>query len=122
MWDAEKRTAAALAAQYRALAALHELDGSYEEAAELDDVDPLRAALALRVTKNAASWQLRDAHQAVHLFPRALEMLESGAMPSAWFQKMLKSSRPSTIPRAGISISLSRPGRWISLPSGSSRC
>lgn len=94
VWDAEKRTAAALAAQYRALAALHELDGSYEEAAELDDVDPLRAALALRVTKNAASWQLRDAHQAVHLFPRALEMLESGAMPSAWFQKMLKSSRP----------------------------
>lgn len=93
VWDAEKRVAVALGEQYRALAELHQHDGQYEEAAELDDVDPLRAALALRVTRNAAVWQLRDAHQAVHLFPRALERLESGVMPSAWFQRMLKSSR-----------------------------
>ena len=108
VWDAEKTTAAALAAQYRALADLHELDGAYEEAAEVDEVDPLRAALALRITKNAASWQLRDAHQAVHLFPRTLEMLETGSLPSAWFQKMLRTSRSlSDASRQNLDIAVS---------------
>lgn len=93
VWDAEKSTARALAEQYRALAALYEHDGQYEEVTELDEVDTARAALALRVTSNGAAWQLRDAYQAVHLFPNTLVLLESGTMPSAWFLRMLKSSR-----------------------------
>lgn len=70
VWDAEKRTALCLADKYRALADLFEHDGGYEEVTELDDVDTLRAGLALRVTRSAAGWQLRDAYQAVHLFPQ----------------------------------------------------
>ena len=93
VWDAERATALALAAQYRALAALHEFEGEYEDACELDEVETLRAALGLRVTRSAASWRLRDAYQAVNHFPRTLENLESGSMPSAWFQKMLKTSQ-----------------------------
>ncbi|WP_299299539.1 HNH endonuclease signature motif containing protein [uncultured Brachybacterium sp.] len=93
VWDAEKRTALCLADKYRALADLFEHDGGYEEVTELDDVDTLRAGLALRVTRSAAGWQLRDAYQAVHLFPQCLSALESGAFPAAWFQKMLKTSR-----------------------------
>ncbi|MEJ6543327.1 HNH endonuclease [Brachybacterium paraconglomeratum] len=93
VWDAERATALALAAQYRALAALHEFEGEYEDACELDEVETLRAALGLRVTRSAASWRLRDAYQAVNHFPRTLDNLESGSMPSAWFQKMLKTSQ-----------------------------
>lgn len=93
IWDAEKEMARCLAEKHRALADLYELDGDYEEITEVDSVDTARAALALRVTASAAGWQLRDAHQAVHLFPRCLEALESGALPSTWFEKMLRTSR-----------------------------
>ena len=93
VWDAERASALALAAQYRALAALHEFEGEYEDTCELDEVETLRAALGLRVTRSAASWRLRDAYQAVQHFPRTLENLESGRMPSAWFQRMLKTSQ-----------------------------
>ena len=96
VWDAERNVALSLAAQYRALAELHEHEGEYEETCEMDEVDTLRAGLGLRVTRSSAGWQLRDAYQAVHLFPRALARLESGAMPSAWFQRMLRSARPLT--------------------------
>ena len=96
VWDAEKNTARCLAEQYRALAELHEHEGEYEEIAEFDEVGTLRAGLALRVTRSAASWQLRDAYQAVHLFPRALERMGEGIMPSAWFLRMLKTSRDLT--------------------------
>ena len=93
VWDLEKITAAVQAEQYRALAELFDHDGEYEELSDGTDVDATRAALALRVTTNAASWQLRDAYQAVHLFPQSLEMLSIGEMPSTWFQRMLKKSR-----------------------------
>src|SRR5690606_15726951 len=39
VWDAERATSFALAAQYRALAALHEFEGEYEDACELDEVE-----------------------------------------------------------------------------------
>lgn len=93
VWDAQKHEARALAEKYRSLAGLYEHDGDYEETTELDSVNTTRAALALRVTGSAAGWWLRDAYQAVHLFPQCLAALESGRMASAWFQKMLKSSR-----------------------------
>src|SRR5699024_5049447 len=93
VWDAQVQEARALAEKYRALAELYQHDGEYEEVTELDSVDTTRAALALRVTGGAAGWQLRDGYQAVHLFPRCLAALEAGDMPSAWFQKMLRSSR-----------------------------
>ncbi|MGP9538379.1 HNH endonuclease signature motif containing protein [Brachybacterium sp. AOP43-C2-M15] len=93
VWDAERQSALCLAEKYRALAELHAHEGEYEEFAEFDEVDTTRAVLALRVTANAAAGQLRDAHQAVHLFPRAFAALEAGKMPSAWFQSMIKSSR-----------------------------
>src|SRR5699024_6016504 len=93
VWDAQVQEARALAEKYRALAELYQHDGEYEEVTELDSVDTTRAALALRVTGGAAGWQLRDGYQAVHLFPRGLAALEAGDMPSAWFQKMLRSSR-----------------------------
>lgn len=96
VWDAEKQEARCLAEKHRALAELYDHDGDYEEAAEVEAVDATRAGLALRVTTGAARWHLRDAYQAVHLFPRCLAALESGALPSAWFQKMLKSSRSLT--------------------------
>ena len=94
VWDAERAVAQSLAAQYRALAALHEHEGEYEEVCETDEVDTLRAGLGLRVTRSAAGWQLRDAYQAVHMLPHALARMESGALPSAWFQRMLRSARP----------------------------
>lgn len=94
VWDAERAVAQSLAAQYRALAALHEHEGEYEETCEMDEVDTLRAGLGLRVTRSSAGWQLRDAYQAVHMLPRALARMDSGAMPSAWFQRMLRSARP----------------------------
>ncbi|WP_394217159.1 HNH endonuclease signature motif containing protein [Brachybacterium vulturis] len=93
VWDAEKQEARCLAEKHRALAELYEHDGQYEETAEVEAVDAARAGLALRVTTGAAGWHLRDAYQAVHLFPRCLAALESGVLPSTWFQKMLKSSR-----------------------------
>jgi hypothetical protein len=93
VWGLEKITAAVQAEQYRALAELFDHDGEYEELSDGTDVDATRAALALRVTTNAASWQLRAAYQAVHLFPQSLEMLSIGEMPSTWFQRMLKKSR-----------------------------
>ncbi|ATG53215.1 HNH endonuclease [Brachybacterium vulturis] len=96
VWDAEKQEARCLAEKHRALAELYEHDGEYEEVTEVDSVDATRAALALRVTTGAAGWYLRDAYQAVHLFPRCLAALESGVLPSTWFQKMLKSSRSLT--------------------------
>jgi hypothetical protein len=96
VWDAERALAQSLAARYRALAELHGREGEYEETCEVDEVDTLRAGLGLRVTRSTAGWQLRDAYQAVHMLPRALARLESGAMPSAWFQRMLRSARPLT--------------------------
>ena len=96
VWDAEKHEARCLAEKHRALADLYDHDGEYEEAPEVDSVSATRAGLALRVTSSAASWHLRDGYQAVHLFPRCLALLESGNLPSAWFQKMLKSSRSLT--------------------------
>src|SRR5699024_12853602 len=93
---AAKSTARCLAEHSRALAELHEHEGEYEEIAEFDEVGTLRAGLALRVTRSAATWQLRDAYQAVHLFPRALERMGEGIMPSAWFLRMLKTSRDLT--------------------------
>ncbi|MEE1617896.1 HNH endonuclease signature motif containing protein [Brachybacterium sp. J153] len=93
VWDAERAAARALVSQYRALAALHELEGEYEECEEVNEVDTLRAALALRVTRGAAGWRLRDAHQAVHLLPRALARLDSGEISAAWFERILKGSR-----------------------------
>lgn len=93
VWDAQRVAARALAEEYRSLAELYGHEGEYEEVVEFDEVDTLRAALALRVTRGAAGWRLRDAYQAVHLFPRALVRLESEMMPAAWFQRMLKTSR-----------------------------
>ena len=94
VWDAERAEARCLAEKHRALADLYEHEGEYEEICEVDSVDAARAGLALRVTSGAATWQLRDAYQAVHLFPRCLDRLETGGMPTAWFQKMLRTSRP----------------------------
>ena len=93
VWDAQVQEARALAEKHRALSELYQHDGEYEEVTELDSVDTTRAALALRITGSAAGWQLRDGYQAVHLFPRCLAALGEGDMPSAWFQKMLRSSR-----------------------------
>src|SRR5699024_4748620 len=93
VWDAQVQEARALAEKHRALAELYQHDGEYEEVTELDSVDTTRAALALRIIGSAAGWQLRDGYQAVHLFPRCLAALGEGDMPSAWFQKMLRSSR-----------------------------
>ncbi|AXK46156.1 HNH endonuclease signature motif containing protein [Brachybacterium saurashtrense] len=93
VWDAQWAAGRHLAEEYRALAELHAHEGEYEEVAEMDEVDTLRAALALRVTRSAASWRLRDAYQAVHLFPRAIARLEEGIMPGPWFQRLMKASR-----------------------------
>lgn len=93
VWDAERAEARCLAEKLRALADLYEHDGDYEEICEVDSVEATRAGLALRVTSGAAAGQLRDAYQAAHLFPRCLDRLDSGKMPSTWFQKMLRTSR-----------------------------
>src|SRR5699024_2703917 len=92
-WGAQVQEPRAMDVKHRALAELYQHDGEYEEVTELDSVDTTRAALALRITGSAAGWQLRDGYQAVHLFPRCLAALGEGDMPSAWFQKMLRSSR-----------------------------
>lgn len=88
VWDAETASARAIAARYRALAALIEHEGG--ETA--DDVDTLRAATALRMTHGAAHWELRTAHRAVHQLPHTLARLEQATFPSWWFQKVLRES------------------------------
>ncbi|WP_246956066.1 HNH endonuclease signature motif containing protein [Brachybacterium sp. Marseille-Q7125] len=108
LWDAERAHGRSLAAKLRALAALHAMEGEYEELTEVAEVDTLRAALALRVTHGAAEWQLRDGYQAVHLFSRTLALLENGRMPAAWFQKMLVTSRKlSDASRRELDIAIS---------------
>ena len=88
VWDAETASARALAARLRALAALIESEGG--DCA--DDVDTLRAAMALRVTNGVAHRELLAAHRAVDQLPRTLARLEAGALPSWWFQKVLRES------------------------------
>ena len=88
VWDAETASARALAARLRALAALIESEGG--DCA--DDVDTLRAAMALRVTHGVAHRELLAAHRAVDQLPRTLARLEAGALPSWWFQKVLRES------------------------------
>lgn len=88
VWDAETASARALAARLRALSALIESEGG--ESA--DDVDTLRAAMALRVTNGAAHRELLAAHRAVDQLPRTLARLEAGTLPSWWFQKVLRES------------------------------
>ena len=61
VWDAETASARALAARLRALAALIESEG--EDCA--DDVDTLRAAMALRVTHGVAHRELLAAHREI---------------------------------------------------------
>ncbi len=94
VWDAERSSARALAERYRALAELHAMEtaGDPQEALS-EDLDTLRAALALRVTHGVADWELRCAHRAVHDFPRCLDLLETGELPSWWFKKMLRESQ-----------------------------
>lgn len=94
VWDAEASSARALAERYRALAELIALETAGDpQDALADDLDTLRAALALRVTHGVADWELRCAHRAVHDLPRCLDLLESGELPSWWFQKMLRESQ-----------------------------
>lgn len=104
VWDAEKKVASALAERYRALAALH-IHDSFDDGPASDEdsdsrleaeVDGTRAAIALRVTYGAATWQLRDAHKAVHTFPRTLTMLEMGEFSSWRFERMLRKARHLT--------------------------
>lgn len=88
VWDAETASARALAARLRALASLIESEGGNCA----DDVDTLRAAMALRVTHGVAHRELLAAHRAVDQLPRTLARLEAGALPSWWFQKVLRES------------------------------
>ena len=81
VWDAQVQEARALAEKHRALAELYQHDGEYEEVTELDSVDTTRAALALRITRSAAGWQLRDGYHAVHLFPRLPGSTGGGGCP-----------------------------------------
>lgn len=104
VWDAEKKVASALAERYRALAGLHIHDaiddgpvGDEDPDSRLEaEVDGTRAAIALRVTYGAATWQLRDAHKAVHSLPRTLTMLETGEFSSWRFERMLRKARHLT--------------------------
>ena len=94
VWDAEKGSARALAERYRAVAELYTVEMPDDPQGGLaDDLDTLRAALALRVTHGVADWELRSAHHAVHHFPRCLDLLASGRLASWWFQRMLRESQ-----------------------------
>ncbi|MGP9681041.1 MULTISPECIES: HNH endonuclease signature motif containing protein [unclassified Brachybacterium] len=90
VWDAEKASARALAGRYRALAEL--FDHEREDDEDEDDVTTARAAIALRVTHGVARWELRSAHRAAHHLPRTFTLLEGGAFPSWWFQRMVRES------------------------------
>lgn len=94
VWDAEKDSARALAARYRALAELFTQEESVDlgEGHVEDDISTARAAIALRVTQGAARWELRAAHRAVDQLPRTLTLMESGVFPSWWFQRMLRTA------------------------------
>ena len=98
VWDADADSARALAARYRALAALFDREDSADHGEDHvdDDIVTIRAAAALRVTHGAARWQLRHAHRAVEQLPRTLSLLEEGRLPSAWFQRMLRTSENLT--------------------------
>jgi hypothetical protein len=94
VWDAEKDSARALAGRYRALAALFDREGSADhgDGHVDDDIDTLRAAAALRITRGAARWELRTAHRAVDQLPRTLSLLEQGSFPSTWFTRILRTA------------------------------
>lgn len=94
VWDAEKDSARALAARYRALSVLFVEEASVDlgDGHVKDDISTARAAIALRVTQGAARWELRAAHRAVDQLPRTLALLESGSFPSWWFQRMLRTA------------------------------
>jgi hypothetical protein len=93
IWDLAVRESQLAAALMRRLAPLW-VDRDAEDApAHEGDVEDAQAAVALRTTTAVSYGQIRDAHEALTLFPVLFARVESGELPIEWLRRVIHRSR-----------------------------
>lgn len=96
LWDATVAESQALARRLGLLAAWWVPPGDEVTRGDLDrdaSTADLQVACAMRTTRPAAAAMIADAHLALTHLPRLYSLLREGAMPAAWFQRVLRSAR-----------------------------
>jgi hypothetical protein len=93
IWDLAVRESQLAAALMRRLAPLW-VDRDAEDApAHEGDVEDVQAAVALRTTTTVSYGRIRDAHEALTLFPRLFARVEAGELPIEWLRRVIHRSR-----------------------------
>jgi hypothetical protein len=93
IWGLAVQESQLAAALMRRLAPLW-VDRDAEDApAHEGDVEDVQAAVALRTTTTVSYGRIRDAHEALTLFPRLFARVEAGELPIEWLRRVIHRSR-----------------------------
>jgi hypothetical protein len=93
IWDLSVAESKAAAVRMRALAPLwadRDAPGAPPHAGDAEDAE---AAISLRCTIASAYGQIRDAHEALTIFPTLFARLEQGDLPIEWLRRVLRRTR-----------------------------
>ncbi|PWH07676.1 HNH endonuclease [Brachybacterium endophyticum] len=93
IWDLTVEESKASATRMRALAPLWADRDHASAPVHAGEVEDAEAAVVLRCTISAAYAQVRDAHEALTLFPRLFARLEAGDLPVEWLRRVLRRTR-----------------------------
>ncbi|UEJ82175.1 HNH endonuclease [Brachybacterium halotolerans subsp. kimchii] len=93
IWDLAVRESQLAAALMRRLAPLWVGRDAEGALAHEGDVEDAQAAVALRTTTTVAYGQIRDAHEALTLFPLLFARVEAGELPVEWLRRVIHRSR-----------------------------
>ncbi len=89
LWDLAAEQSAAHARALQALAVFYDGDAAVGAGAE-DAIDAIGVGLALHCTVDQAARRVTDAFLPVEHLPRTFAVLESGVMPAAWFDDVIR--------------------------------
>lgn len=93
IWDLavqESQLAAALMRRLAPLWADRDVDGAPPHEGDVEDA---QAAVALRTTTSVSYGQIRDAYEALTVFPLLFARVEAGELPIEWLRRVIRRSR-----------------------------
>ncbi|UQN29573.1 HNH endonuclease signature motif containing protein [Brachybacterium kimchii] len=93
IWDLAVRESQLAAELMRRLAPLWVGRDAVGALAHEGDVEDAQAAVALRTTTTVSYGQIRDAHEALTLFPLLFARVEAGELPVEWLRRVIHRSR-----------------------------
>ncbi len=96
LWDLSAERSALHARTLQGLAAFYDGDTAVGPGAT-DAIDAIGVGLALHCTVDQATRRVADAFLAVEHLPRTFAVLESGEMPAAWFDDVIRLVRPLAV-------------------------